>query len=71
MLRFDANITQLYADLPFLDRFAAAAADGFKGSSFIFAALDRLGYDGWIGCEYSPAGNTSDGLGWMRDALAR
>ena len=39
--------------------------------NFIFAALDRLGYDGWIGCEYFPAGNTSDGLGWMRDALAR
>lgn len=31
MLRFDANITQLYTDLPFLDRFGAAAADGFKG----------------------------------------
>ena len=31
MLRFDANITQLYTDVPFLDRFAAAAADGFRG----------------------------------------
>lgn len=37
---------------------------------FIFAALERLGYDGWIGCEYVPAGRTSDGLGWMRTALA-
>ncbi len=37
---------------------------------FIFAALERLGYDGWIGCEYVPAGRTSDGLGWMRAALA-
>lgn len=33
---------------------------------FIFAELRRLGYDGWIGCEYVPAGKTSDGLGWMR-----
>lgn len=33
---------------------------------FIFAELQRLGYDGWIGCEYVPAGKTSDGLGWMR-----
>jgi len=32
----------------------------------IFAALDRLGYDGWIGCEYRPRGQTEDGLGWAR-----
>jgi 2-dehydrotetronate isomerase len=32
----------------------------------IFAALDRLGYDGWIGCEYRPRGRTEDGLGWAR-----
>ncbi|MDB5538590.1 MAG: Hydroxypyruvate isomerase [Devosia sp.] len=38
---------------------------------FIFAELERLGYDGWIGCEYIPAGKTSDGLAWMRQALSR
>ena len=38
---------------------------------FIFTELERLGYDGWIGCEYIPAGKTSDGLGWMREALSR
>ena len=27
----------------------------------IFAALDRLGYRGWIGCEYRPRGKTEDG----------
>jgi hydroxypyruvate isomerase len=32
----------------------------------IFAALDRLGYDTWIGCEYRPRGKTEDGLGWAR-----
>jgi 2-dehydrotetronate isomerase len=32
----------------------------------IFTALDRLGYDGWIGCEYRPRGKTEDGLGWAR-----
>lgn len=32
---------------------------------FIFADLERLGYDGWIGCEYKPGGPTSDSLGWM------
>ena len=32
---------------------------------FLFAHLDRIGYDGWIGCEYKPAGNTESGLGWL------
>jgi hydroxypyruvate isomerase len=31
----------------------------------IFATLDRLGYDGFVGCEYRPAGATLDGLGWF------
>ncbi len=30
----------------------------------IFEAVDRLGYTGWIGCEYRPRGRTEDGLGW-------
>jgi hydroxypyruvate isomerase len=30
----------------------------------LFDALERLGYDGWIGCEYRPAGRTEEGLGW-------
>ncbi len=32
----------------------------------IFAALDRLGYAGFIGCEYRPRGRTEDGLAWGR-----
>lgn len=36
---------------------------------FLFAHLDRIGYDGWIGCEYKPASTTEAGLGW-RQALA-
>jgi hydroxypyruvate isomerase len=31
----------------------------------IFAALDRLQYDGFIGCEYRPRGDTDAGLAWM------
>ncbi len=37
---------------------------------FLFAHLDRIGYAGWIGCEYKPATTTEAGLGW-RQALAR
>ncbi|MCC6656857.1 MAG: hydroxypyruvate isomerase [Rhodocyclaceae bacterium] len=32
---------------------------------FLFAHLDRIGYTGWVGCEYKPAANTEAGLGWM------
>ena len=28
------------------------------------AALERLGWDGWVGCEYRPAAGTVAGLGW-------
>ena len=31
---------------------------------YLFDVLDRLGYAGWVGCEYFPAGRTEDGLGW-------
>ncbi|MFC3943937.1 hydroxypyruvate isomerase [Pseudomonas gingeri NCPPB 3146 = LMG 5327] len=38
---------------------------------WLFELLDRLGYSGWIGCEYRPRGNTSAGLQWLRDWQAR
>ncbi len=31
----------------------------------VFASLDRIGYDGFVGCEYRPAGATLEGLGWF------
>ena len=34
----------------------------------VFAALDRIGYRGWIGCEYKPATTTEAGLGWFAQA---
>jgi hydroxypyruvate isomerase len=37
---------------------------------FLFAHLDRIGYAGWIGCEYKPATSTEAGLGW-RQRLAQ
>ncbi|MDB5624455.1 MAG: putative sugar isomerase [Tardiphaga sp.] len=33
---------------------------------FLFDELDRLGYDGFVGCEYRPAGDTVAGLGWFK-----
>ena len=36
---------------------------------FILSELDRLGYDGWVGCEYKPKSGTSAGLGWMKPYL--
>ncbi|MBK8017371.1 MAG: hydroxypyruvate isomerase [Betaproteobacteria bacterium] len=36
---------------------------------FLFRHIDKVGYTGWIGCEYRPAGRTEDGLGWMRPYL--
>jgi hydroxypyruvate isomerase len=38
--------------------------------AFLFAHIDRIGYKGWIGCEYKPAAGTEAGLGWIRQ-LAR
>jgi 2-dehydrotetronate isomerase len=32
----------------------------------IFEALDRLGFAGWVGCEYKPRGNTDEGLRWTK-----
>jgi hydroxypyruvate isomerase len=31
---------------------------------FLFDHLDRIGYAGWIGCEYKPSQTTLQGLGW-------
>lgn len=36
---------------------------------WLFKFIDKIGYDGWIGCEYKPAAATTDGLGWIK-ALA-
>ncbi|MFT3819913.1 MAG: hydroxypyruvate isomerase [Rubrivivax sp.] len=33
---------------------------------YLFALLDRIGYGGWIGCEYKPAAATEAGLGWRQ-----
>jgi hydroxypyruvate isomerase len=37
---------------------------------FLLAHIDRLGYRGWIGCEYIPKADTLEGLAWARRYLA-
>ncbi len=32
----------------------------------IFAFLDKVGYEGWVGAEYKPATTTEAGLGWLK-----
>jgi hydroxypyruvate isomerase len=36
---------------------------------FLFGHIDRLGYQGWIGCEYKPKAGTDEGLGWFKRAV--
>ncbi|EQB99289.1 hydroxypyruvate isomerase family protein [Photorhabdus temperata] len=35
---------------------------------WLFNQLDDMGYQGWLGCEYHPAGHTEDGLDWLLKA---
>lgn len=37
---------------------------------FLFGEIERLGYTGWIGCEYKPADDTKAGFGWLRTIAA-
>lgn len=37
---------------------------------FLFEHIDRLGYGGWIGCEYRPKAGTLAGLGWLQRVAA-
>lgn len=35
----------------------------------VFVLLDRLGYAGYVGCEYNPRGRTEEGLAWLEPYL--
>jgi hydroxypyruvate isomerase len=39
---------------------------GEIGWKYVFAQMDALGYQGWVGCEYRPAGDTVAGLSWRK-----
>ena len=36
---------------------------------FLLGFIDRVGYRGWVGCEYKPATTTVAGLGWAKQYL--
>ncbi len=38
--------------------------------AFLLPHLDRLGYSGWVGCEYNPRGDTVAGLTWAKPFLS-
>jgi hydroxypyruvate isomerase len=37
--------------------------------AYLLDLIDSLGYDGYVGCEYRPRGETSAGLGWLKPYL--
>jgi len=66
-------ITRFEKHLPLIGHVQIAAVpsraepdEGEINYPSIFAALDRLGWAGFVGCEYKPRGRTEDGLGWAR-----
>ena len=36
---------------------------------FLLRHMDAIGYAGWVGCEYIPAGDTAKGLAWAKPWL--
>jgi hydroxypyruvate isomerase len=44
----------------------AEPLSGELDDRLLLNAIDRLGYDGFVGCEYRPANGTLAGLGWMK-----
>lgn len=36
---------------------------------YLFSEFDRMGYSGWIGCDYHPSANGEEHLGWVRRYL--
>jgi len=66
-------LTRFEKHLPWIGHIQIAAVpsraepdDGELNYPAILAAIDRLGYKGWVAGEYKPRGRTEDGLGWAR-----
>jgi 2-dehydrotetronate isomerase len=64
-------ITRLEKYLPAVGHLQCAAVptrhepdEGEINYPAVYEAVDRVGYKGWIGCEYRPRSRTEAGLGW-------
>ena len=40
--------------------------EGEMNHRYLFELIDRLGFQGWVGCEYRPKGNTLESLDWAK-----
>jgi len=65
--------TRLAALMPAIDHMQLADVPGRHepgtgeiGWEYVFRRIDELGYQGWIGCEYNPLGDTVEGLAWRQ-----
>ncbi len=57
---FDVIAHMQIADVPARNE----PGTGEIGWRAVFAQMTALGYAGWVGCEYRPAGDTVEGLAW-------
>ena len=64
---------RLAALMPVIDHMQLADVPGRHepgtgeiGWDYVFRRIDELGYAGWIGCEYTPLGDTAEGLAWRQ-----
>lgn len=65
-------LTKLERYLPLIGHIQIAAVpsraepdEGEVAYRAVLDAVDRLGYQGWVGCEYKPRGSTKEGLRWI------
>jgi hydroxypyruvate isomerase len=66
-------LTKLERHFPIIGHIQIAAVptraepdEGEVAYGAIFDRVDRLGYRGWVGCEYRPRAGTEDGLCWAQ-----
>ncbi len=66
-------ITRLKSVLPHVGHIQFAAVpdrgepdEGEVNYPWLFAAIDEIGWTGYLGAEYRPRGTTEEGLGWLR-----
>ncbi|XP_029640085.1 putative hydroxypyruvate isomerase [Octopus sinensis] len=71
----DGNLTANFKDfLPYIGHIQISQVpnrgepntDGEINYNYIFKMLQSSNYDGYIGLEYNPVGNTRDGLSWIQ-----